>query len=197
MTTALGGGIQTDFIDARRTPTGASPLSANYADEAALNSALNSAGYSAADIAAMTVNDKIYATRLANDAAGMQPSGRLLAAGADSVQEYPVTSAADDTIDTWVFTWTDALPAAPATMTAWLVLTLATVPGSTQSVTVDLTGLGGTSVVYDKGSDLVTGDVVVTDEFTISPGLDQDGTAGIPNTFSTSAAKLVTRERLY
>ena len=39
--------------------------------ETALNNALGTAGYSDENINLMTVNDKIYAVRLANDAAGI------------------------------------------------------------------------------------------------------------------------------
>jgi ABC-type glycerol-3-phosphate transport system substrate-binding protein len=70
--TALGGAVDMTVVDKRRGNNfAAAVLSANYTDETALNNALGVAGYSDANINLMTVNDKIYAVRLANDAAGI------------------------------------------------------------------------------------------------------------------------------
>jgi hypothetical protein len=71
--TALGGAIDTGaIVDKRRGANiAAQPFSANYADETALNAALTTAGYTDAQANSMTTNDKIYAVRLANDAAGI------------------------------------------------------------------------------------------------------------------------------
>lgn len=71
--TALGGAIDMgSVVDKRRgNNLAANPLSNNYADETALNNALTTAGYTDAQAASMTINDKIYAVRLANDAAGI------------------------------------------------------------------------------------------------------------------------------
>lgn len=71
--TALGGAIDTgSIVDKRRGANlAANPFSANYASETALNNALGTAGYSDENINLMTLNDKIYAVRLANDAAGI------------------------------------------------------------------------------------------------------------------------------
>lgn len=70
--TPLGGAIDLTVVDKRRGANfSASVLSSNYASETELNNALGTAGYSDANINLMTVNDKIYAVRLANDAAGI------------------------------------------------------------------------------------------------------------------------------
>lgn len=71
--TPLGGTPDmTGVVDKRRGNNfAAAVFSANYADETALNNALGTAGYSDATINLMTVNDKVYAVRLANDAAGI------------------------------------------------------------------------------------------------------------------------------
>lgn len=70
--TPLGGAIDLAVVDKRRGANfSASVLSANYASETALNNALGTAGYSDETINLMTLNDKVYAVRLANDAAGI------------------------------------------------------------------------------------------------------------------------------
>lgn len=75
MTVQIGNRI--GFVDKRRTPNAqTSPVGtpANYANEAAMDTrlaAINGTYYTAARLAGMTHNDKVYAIRLSDDAAGI------------------------------------------------------------------------------------------------------------------------------
>jgi hypothetical protein len=78
MTLILGPSVDTCFVDKRRSsaPTNANPLGTpgNYKDEASLDTrlaAISATAYSAANLRVMTTNDKVYALRLNDDAAGI------------------------------------------------------------------------------------------------------------------------------
>ena len=66
------------FTDARLVGSSTTVLTSTYKDENTLDALLvtaNAAYYTAAVLATMTVNDKIFAVRSHNDAAGFMPSG--------------------------------------------------------------------------------------------------------------------------
>ncbi len=76
MTNQFGPVIDTCFVDKRRGGAGqtnTSPLGtpANYITESALDTRLTTIGYTAKQLAMMTTNDKQYALRLNDDAAGI------------------------------------------------------------------------------------------------------------------------------
>lgn len=61
-------------VDRRQTQGSATQklaTPADYADVDAMRTALTTAGYTSANLDLMTVNDMIYALRLANDSAGI------------------------------------------------------------------------------------------------------------------------------
>lgn len=76
-----------NFVDARHytdSNTTSSSLVSSYKDEASLNSALaahNAAYYTAAVLALLTLNDKIFAVRHISDSAGFLPSGTVTGVG--------------------------------------------------------------------------------------------------------------------
>jgi hypothetical protein len=69
MTYALNQMVDTGFTDARHVGATTEALTGNYIDEAGLDTALAGAPFSisAANLASMTINDKIYALRMASD----------------------------------------------------------------------------------------------------------------------------------
>jgi hypothetical protein len=69
MTFALNQMVDTGFVDARFAGANAETLAGNYIDEAGLDTYLAGAPYSmsAATLASMTVNDKLYAARMGQD----------------------------------------------------------------------------------------------------------------------------------
>lgn len=75
MTLQFGPILDIDFVDKRRSDgqTNTCPLGtpANYLTESALDTRLTAIGYSAATLRVMTTNDKIYAVRVNDDAAGI------------------------------------------------------------------------------------------------------------------------------
>jgi hypothetical protein len=70
MTYALNQLLEVQITDARFVGANAESLTGDYKDEATLDTALAGAPFSlsAATLASMTVNDKIYAVRMASDA---------------------------------------------------------------------------------------------------------------------------------
>lgn len=78
MTLQFGPAIDLGFVDKRRsdTPTNTNPLAtpANYASESAMDTrltAIDATAYSAANLRAMTQNDKVFALRSHDDSAGI------------------------------------------------------------------------------------------------------------------------------
>lgn len=76
MTLQFGPVLELDFVDKRRGSDGqtnTSPLGtpASYLTESALDTRLTTIGYTAKQLRMMTTNDKIYAVRLNDDAAGI------------------------------------------------------------------------------------------------------------------------------
>jgi hypothetical protein len=61
-------GNYAEFVD-KRGP--GSTLTGDYRLEATMNTTLTGAGYTTAQLASMTINDKVYAVRLISDAASI------------------------------------------------------------------------------------------------------------------------------
>lgn len=75
MTLQIGPIVEIGFIDKRRSgsQTNTSPVGtpANYASISALDTRLTALGYTASQLRIMTVNDKVFAVRSADDSAGI------------------------------------------------------------------------------------------------------------------------------
>lgn len=198
--TPLGGGLDLTVTDARQTALGTSPLSDNYGSEAIMDTALATADsgyYTEAVLENMTVNDKIFAVRNIHDAEGFIPSGTAYLSGSDHIRIFPTTSG-EDTEGEYTITWgEDKLPLmGPDGMVGWLELELDTVPTTTDTLTVTLTGLAGDPGTIDIVSedDFVTGQILISEEFTAKLDDAKTGTITIPDTYTITSVKFCTRD---
>jgi hypothetical protein len=192
---ALQPGLDVGFVDARHAGSNASPLSGTRFDsEADLDYVLiNSLSMDVYTIAAMTLNDKIFAVRSVSDSLGYLPTGTVTGVGGSNILvEYPADHQAAGT-GTWDITWhVGSLPVDVNNgVTGYLRLTLDTVDIAEDTLTVTISDISAaTSVAFDNGAVFVTGQIVQTPDFVIN---ETDGTITLDDIFSTSAAVFCVR----